>query len=193
MAIQRLSILFLAFAGAGALAYKDIPLEVIPIVDPPPINTPTPLLLPVLPNCEQFHLINPGETCDGISSSLGMSVQSLKSLNPYFKTGSQTCAENLLAGYWMCVKTLSGDGKGDDGKNGNEVPKTTTAEDAAPILPPIKGIDGWLTKIRAGVPKAPKTQAPVTVTVPPPPKTAEPTLIIDVQHCIDIGQCEDWA
>lgn len=106
MAMQRLSIIFLTFTGALASAYKDIPLEVIPIVDPPPINTPTPLLLPVLPNCEQFHLINPGETCDGISSSVGMSVQDLKSLNPYFKSGSQTCAENLLAGYWMCVKTL---------------------------------------------------------------------------------------
>ena len=191
--------LFLTFAGAIASPYKDIPLEVIPIVDPPPINTPEPLLLPMVPNCEQFHLINPGETCDGISSSLGMSVQDLKSLNPFFSSGGQTCAENLLAGYWMCVKTL----EGDDGGSGKKAPKAMATAEAKPLLPPIKGVDKWLTHTRNTKP-APKTRLPpVTMTAPSPPKKGAPTSTVapvgddshvwgDIEDCKYDGECADW-
>ncbi|KAK0385222.1 hypothetical protein NLU13_7699 [Sarocladium strictum] len=177
-----------------ASAYEDMPLVLIPIednvpVEPalPPINTPEPLLLPMIPNCEQFHLVSPGETCHSIASSVGMSVQELGALNPFIGINGKECARGLLAGYWCCVKSRG------------------TAPSAANR--PVQ-IPGFRTHVRGELENeekktenhrtaAPKTTV-ITVARPKPTSTEAPTAgrWKDISgDCMygDKDDCPDWV
>jgi hypothetical protein len=193
---QSLITFILTLTAALASANLDIPLEVIPIEDAmpiepalPPINTPEPLLLPMIANCEQFHLVSPGETCDSIASSLGMSIQDLGALNPFIGSDGKECARGLLAGYWCCVKA-----RGQAPAAPNQ-----PVQVPGPMEAPPKFVTQIRDKLNTEAAKRTSTQAPrtKTVTVPPPKPTEEESRAgnpnWDITECKWTGKnCPQW-
>ncbi|KAF7553180.1 hypothetical protein G7Z17_g3790 [Cylindrodendrum hubeiense] len=69
-----------------------------------PINTPSPMLQPAYPACEQFHLAVVGEDCNSIIAAAQLNWYEFFRINPAIG-GEQGCTTKILANTWYCVKS----------------------------------------------------------------------------------------
>lgn len=66
------------------------------------ISTPTPTQTGMVSNCDAFHLVVSGDTCDSITTAAGISLSDFYSWNPAV---GNTCA-SLWLGYYVCIGIL---------------------------------------------------------------------------------------
>lgn len=69
------------------------------------INTPSPMLAPAFPNCEQFNQAVPGDTCDTMTARAQLPLEEFIRLNPGLGEDGAGChTGNIVAGHWYCFK-----------------------------------------------------------------------------------------
>ncbi|KPM42535.1 hypothetical protein AK830_g3974 [Neonectria ditissima] len=68
-----------------------------------PINTPSPMLQPAYPACEQFHLASVGQDCNALIAFAQITRAEFFRINPAVD-GEKGCADKILANTWYCVK-----------------------------------------------------------------------------------------
>jgi hypothetical protein len=73
--------MLLAMGSIAVIALPETDNEVNLINNPPPINTPAPMLGSATQNCEQFHWVTPGQTCAKLAAYFGTSAAKLAVLN----------------------------------------------------------------------------------------------------------------
>lgn len=89
------------------------------------VATPTPIQTGTASNCDDFYLVQSGDTCDIIAAAEGISVSDLYAWNP--AVGVNTC-RTLLAGYYICVGV-----KGSSTTTTTTRTTTTAATTTAPL------------------------------------------------------------
>lgn len=145
------------------------------------INTPVPMLEPLYPACEQFHLAGDGETCFSITDALALPFAEFARLNPVLGPDGEQCGDNILPGYFYCVKALPGDS---GGQTQPQDPKASAGQHAGVVIPPwLRGglLDEAVNpELRGKKPKPkpePKTKPAPTKKKPAPrkkPKDPQP-------------------
>ncbi|KAH7161433.1 hypothetical protein EDB81DRAFT_755972 [Dactylonectria macrodidyma] len=70
-----------------------------------PINTPSPMLEPAFPACEQFHLAVEGDNCNSIIAGAQLNWYEFLRINPAIG-GAEGCTTKILVNTWYCVKTF---------------------------------------------------------------------------------------
>ncbi|KAK7421529.1 hypothetical protein QQZ08_009944 [Neonectria magnoliae] len=68
-----------------------------------PINTPSPMLQPAYPACEQFHLASVGQDCNALIVFAQIDRAEFFRINPTVN-GEQGCTDKIIANTWYCVK-----------------------------------------------------------------------------------------
>jgi LysM repeat protein len=65
------------------------------------IVTPTPVQPSMVPNCNNFYMVKPGDSCYNIAATNSISLDQFYAWNPYL----QTDCSKLWSGYNVCVST----------------------------------------------------------------------------------------
>lgn len=102
------------------------------------IETPTPAMPGLSPDCDEFHFAEDGEICDTIANDAGISLDDFLEWNP--EAGAD--CETLWKDAYVCIGII---GSEDDGDEDDDPPATTTTasdpgngvETPSPVMPKI--------------------------------------------------------